>query len=223
MSKTAQKKKPIKSRTQLYPCPYHAQCDIYHCLNRAAWFVGRPDGPISTTFKLCEDCAKDLSNLIPKELMDDSTQREKITAEVIESFKQSDEYLQLVNDYETQIHQLQAQVTTQPEPVIETDAVLEALKNESLLTEKQFEAAKKLLDPEPTDKSNDDTPQEKPNVVYRCLDCNYEAKSEDELAEHQKSHEQKTEAPSEPPAKQNSKGKRMSAQERLKHRTTGKA
>lgn len=62
--------KPIKSMTQLFPCPHHVFCDIFNCRAVAKWFVGRPDGPLQCTFKLCPACAKSLVNMSPAELVD---------------------------------------------------------------------------------------------------------------------------------------------------------
>jgi hypothetical protein len=60
---------PHKSRPQLFPNPFSsAPCDIFNCNRRAKYFIGRPDGPLSIGFRICEDCARSVIDLLPDEL-----------------------------------------------------------------------------------------------------------------------------------------------------------
>lgn len=57
--------------TTLFPQPYPSvPCETYACLDRAKWFVGREDGPLSVTFKLCDDCARHLLSHVPESLIE---------------------------------------------------------------------------------------------------------------------------------------------------------
>lgn len=59
----------MKKPTQLFPYRFRGiQCDIYGCSGRSAWVVGRPDGPLSETFKLCPGCTDQLLTNVPDEL-----------------------------------------------------------------------------------------------------------------------------------------------------------
>ena len=57
-----------KLPTQIYPCTYVVPCETYNCRNRAKWFVGRPDAPVSTNYRLCDTCAKSIVENLPDEL-----------------------------------------------------------------------------------------------------------------------------------------------------------
>lgn len=52
----------------LFRCPHNIVCDTYNCHNMSAWFVGRVDGPASTTSKHCDECVKHMLSHLPEEL-----------------------------------------------------------------------------------------------------------------------------------------------------------
>lgn len=54
--------------TTLFKCGFKVPCDTYGCRSMADWYVGREDGPLNSTFKLCTDCAKHMVNNLPEEL-----------------------------------------------------------------------------------------------------------------------------------------------------------
>lgn len=57
-------------RARLYPCKFqHIYCDVFLCQGETKWFVGDPGGPESTTFRLCDECAKALVANAPDELV----------------------------------------------------------------------------------------------------------------------------------------------------------
>lgn len=43
-------------------------CETYNCRNRAAWFIGRPDGPRSIWSNLCQECVENMIRTMPEEL-----------------------------------------------------------------------------------------------------------------------------------------------------------
>ena len=58
-----------KSQSQFFPQPYpSASCDSFNCLNRATYFVGKPDGPANICHRLCRECAESVIRSIPEEL-----------------------------------------------------------------------------------------------------------------------------------------------------------
>lgn len=54
----------------LFRCEFFVPCDVFNCTNEANWYVGRQDGPLAATFKLCDECAKQMLVNVPKELRD---------------------------------------------------------------------------------------------------------------------------------------------------------
>ena len=188
--------KPIKSRAQLFPCPHYVFCDIFNCRGIAKWFVGRPDGPRQATFKLCDNCARDLVGLVPDELRDDGATMEMVKQQLTEQIR-----AELDKKYAAELRELEEKLLT-------AQATIEALQ------ESQPEKGKPDENPEP-----DETDEEKPQI-YRCLDCNYEASSAEELAEHKKDHDAppseespEEEKPQEP--KKSGSLRKMTPQERL--------
>lgn len=75
---------------QFFPQPFpSAPCDTFNCRNRAAWFVGRPDGPLNICLRLCDDCAKAVLANLPAELT--TTSQSEPIPEVDESETQTEE------------------------------------------------------------------------------------------------------------------------------------
>lgn len=61
--------------TTLFPFPYTSvYCDVFNCQGMVKWFIGRADGPMSTTFKVCDGCARHLLSHVPESLLDALTQ-----------------------------------------------------------------------------------------------------------------------------------------------------
>jgi len=57
-----------KNKAQIHPNPYPTvACDIFNCRNRAAWFIGRPDGPLNLCLNVCDDCLQDILASVPKQ------------------------------------------------------------------------------------------------------------------------------------------------------------
>lgn len=52
----------------LFPCGFFVPCDVFNCTNEANWYVGRQDGPLAATFKLCDECVRHLLENVPDEL-----------------------------------------------------------------------------------------------------------------------------------------------------------
>ena len=58
-----------KNQTQFFPQPYpSAPCDSFNCLNRAVYFIGKPEGPANICHRLCRACAESVVRSIPEEL-----------------------------------------------------------------------------------------------------------------------------------------------------------
>ena len=58
-----------KSQAQFFPQPYpSAPCDSFNCLNRAVYFIGKPEGPANICHRLCRSCAESVVRSIPAEL-----------------------------------------------------------------------------------------------------------------------------------------------------------
>lgn len=58
-----------KSQAQFFPQPYpSAPCDSFNCLNRAVYFIGKPEGPANICHRLCQDCAESVVRSTPGEL-----------------------------------------------------------------------------------------------------------------------------------------------------------
>ena len=178
--------KPIQSRTQLFPCPHHVYCDIFNCRQIAKWFIGRPDGPRQCTFKLCPDCAKSLSNLVPAELVDTDFE---------------------INFKKEEIRrEIEAEIRTEYEEryLLEQKENLESLRQqlEDIKNNQTNDYVDDLVDVE------DQQPVENKRI-YRCLDCNHEAESVEALSEHKKIHDpsyipptiQQSETPTQPASK----------------------
>lgn len=54
-----------KGRVQIFPCTIKGvYCDIHPCRTLATHFLGRPDAPISTLFKLCDKHKQELFDSI---------------------------------------------------------------------------------------------------------------------------------------------------------------
>lgn len=51
-------------------------CETYNCRNRAAWFVGRPDGPRSIWSNLCQECVENMIRTMPEELKNNYVPKE---------------------------------------------------------------------------------------------------------------------------------------------------
>jgi Rho termination factor, N-terminal domain len=67
----------FKKTTQLFPFRFPGvPCDIFGCYKRAAWVVGRPDGPLTDCFKLCPDCVSSMLADIPEDLQHGPKQAE---------------------------------------------------------------------------------------------------------------------------------------------------
>ena len=59
-----------KDKAQIFPQPYpSAPCDMYGCSNRAKWFIGRPDGPLSLPLRVCDECMRNIVASIPDEYL----------------------------------------------------------------------------------------------------------------------------------------------------------
>lgn len=57
--------------TTFFPMPFSAiYCDVFNCRNMSKWFIGRADGPLGNTFKLCDDCAKHMLSNLPESLVE---------------------------------------------------------------------------------------------------------------------------------------------------------
>lgn len=58
-----------KNLPQFFPQPYpSAPCDSFNCLSRAAYFIGKPEGPHNICHRLCPTCAESVVRSIPEEL-----------------------------------------------------------------------------------------------------------------------------------------------------------
>lgn len=200
--------KPLVSRTQLFPCPHYVFCDTFNCRNVAKWFVGRPDGPRQCTFKLCDDCARDLSTIVPEQLRDSEYTKQLLSEELRASITQNLEVEiaeKLRGEFEAEYQaKLEAQLNAfQPAEIGHEKLPSDFIDNES---------------------SPKDDEQRAGAQVFRCLDCNFEASSPAELAAHKKEHDaaqggsnsDANESATEPP-----KPKRLSPQERLAQRRAG--
>jgi len=59
-----------KNKAQIFPQPYpSAPCDMYGCSNRAKWFIGRPDGPLSLPLRVCDECMRNIVASVPEEYL----------------------------------------------------------------------------------------------------------------------------------------------------------
>lgn len=57
-----------KQDTQLFPFRFPGiPCDIFGCYTRAAWVIGRPDGPLTDCFKICPGCVQTMLDKLPQE------------------------------------------------------------------------------------------------------------------------------------------------------------
>lgn len=57
------------SHCQLIPQSSMVFCENFNCRNRAAYSIGKKDGPMSLHLNLCSDCVNQLIESIPKELL----------------------------------------------------------------------------------------------------------------------------------------------------------
>lgn len=89
-----------------FPLPYtNIFCDNFNCRERAKWYIGRPDGPVSSTWKVCHSCAEHMLANLPAELavksldsvqtiVDESTtsitEQHQVIPEVVEEVLPSD-------------------------------------------------------------------------------------------------------------------------------------
>lgn len=48
--------------------PIFKTCDTYNCLKKAAYAIGRPDGPMQLWSYFCEDCMRSIVASVPEEL-----------------------------------------------------------------------------------------------------------------------------------------------------------
>lgn len=149
-------------KATLYPCPFTSVgCDIYNCQNRVRWYVGRPDGPASVTFKLCDECAKNLVATAPAELVEGGADLEsKLEAKFEKKLAaEKAKFEEVAGGLQNTIGELIVKVKKQNEkaaaPVVEEKP------------------------PEEVDTSG---------AVYRCLECDKEFETKSGLSAHMRKH-----------------------------------
>lgn len=58
-----------RNKPQLFPNPYPSRpCEVFLCSNKADYYIGRPDGPLSIVFPICRGCLESVFGLLPEEL-----------------------------------------------------------------------------------------------------------------------------------------------------------
>ena len=57
----------MPSKQQIMPVQVAAACETYNCYKKAAWAIGRPDGPRQLWHYHCDQCMRDIESA-PEEL-----------------------------------------------------------------------------------------------------------------------------------------------------------
>jgi len=59
----------MTSKQQIMPSNLAVSCETYGCYKKVAWAIGRPDGPRELWHYHCDQCARDIVENIPAELL----------------------------------------------------------------------------------------------------------------------------------------------------------
>lgn len=149
-------------KAMLYPCPYTSVgCDIYNCRNRVSWYVGRPDGPASVTFKLCGECAKHLVATAPAELVDGGEQLKH----------------DILTNLETQFEQKLAEQKAKYEEV--AGGLQKTIGELIVKIKRQNQEA---VEEKPEEEEDTE------GAVFRCLECDKEFAKKQSLMAHMRVH-----------------------------------
>lgn len=102
------------SKAQFFKCHHTTlPCDTYGCSSRAAWFIGRTDGPLSVTWKVCQACAENIFHTAPNEIVgapeepiEENENHNKTIYEDIDSDDTNDPSM-LTNEEQTEVECIQ--------------------------------------------------------------------------------------------------------------------
>lgn len=96
-----------EDQTQLFKMEYETRCDTFGCGENGEYMIGRPDGPLNTSYILCEECkdsivesVKDLFNMHEKSVHAPKEDEEAVdfeleTLEALKTHAQLDDFIEL--------------------------------------------------------------------------------------------------------------------------------